>query len=100
MTYIINYITGLPPPTITRDTEEKLKSMFKEIQEPFNLYRTKERKNFINYNYLFHKFFQLLGMDEFLPHFQLLKSHIKLLECDYLWMQICNHLKWEYIPST
>lgn len=98
--FIINKITGLPPPTLNRETEEKLKSMFKEIQQPFELYRPKNRKNFINYNYIFHKFFQLLEYDHFLPHFPLLKSPSKLREQDELWEKICKHLKWEFIPST
>ena len=98
--FIINHLTGLPPPTITRETEEKLKLMFKEIQEPFKIYRSKDRRNFLNYSFIFHKFFQLLGMDEFLPHFPLLKSHTKLQEQDHLWMQICKHLRWEFISSS
>jgi len=98
--FIINRLTGLPPPTITRETEEKLKLMFKEIQEPFKKFRSKKRKNFLNYNYVFHKFFELLDMDQFLPHFPLLKSASKLREQDELWERICAYLKWEYIPST
>lgn len=98
--FIINKLTGLPPPTITRETEEKLKLMFKEIQEPFKLYRSKKRKNFLNYNYVFHKFFELLEMDQFLPHFPLLKSSSKLREQDELWEKMCKYLKWEFIHST
>jgi Zn ribbon nucleic-acid-binding protein len=98
--FIINRLTELPPPTITRDSEEKLKSMFKEIQKPFKMYRPKQRKNFLNYNYVFHKFFELLEMDQFLPHFPLLKSASKLREQDELWEKICKYLKWEFIPST
>jgi len=98
--FIINHLTGLPPPTMTRDTEEKLKNMFREIQEPFKIFRSKERRNFLNYSYVFHKFFQLLEMDHFLAHFPLLKSHTKLQEQDHLWQKICKHLRWEYIPST
>ena len=98
--FIINHLTGLPPPTMTRDTEEKLKSMFREIQEPFKKFRSKDRRNFLNYSYVFHKFFQLLEMDHFLSHFPLLKSHTKLVEQDHIWAQICRYLRWEYIPST
>lgn len=98
--FIINRLTGLPPPTITRELEEKLKSMFKEIQEPFKHFRSKKRKNFLNYNYVFHKFFELLEMDHFLQHFPLLKSPSKLREQDELWERICKCLRWEFIPST
>ena len=97
--FIINKLTGLPPPTITRATEEKIKTMFKKIQEPFELYRPKYRKNFLNYNYVFHKFFELLELDQFLLHFPLLKSLSKLREQDEIWEKICKHLKWQYIPS-
>ena len=97
--FIINRLTGLPPPTITRETEEKLKSMFKEIQLPFYNYKTNGRKNFLNYNYVFHKFFELLNMDEFLPHFPLLKSPVKLRDQEEIWEKICKHLRWEFIAS-
>ena len=33
--HIINRLNGLPPPVISRDIEEKLRVMFKEIQNPF-----------------------------------------------------------------
>lgn len=98
--FIINKITGLPPPNVCRDIEEKLKQMFRDIQDPFELYRPKRRKNFLNYNYVYHKFFELLDMDQFLPHFPLVKSAEKLREHDEIWQKICKHLKWQYIPSN
>jgi Zn ribbon nucleic-acid-binding protein len=97
--FIINRLTGAPPPTITREIEEKLKQMFKEIQEPFRLYKPSSRKNFLNYNYVFHKFFELLEMDHFLQYFPLLKSPVKLREQEEIYEKICKHLKWEFIPS-
>ena len=33
--YIINKINGKPPPSISKEIEEKLRYMFKEIQTPF-----------------------------------------------------------------
>jgi hypothetical protein len=97
--FIINKLTGLQPPTITREYEEKIKTMFKKIQYPFELYRPKYRKNFLNYNYVFYKFFELLDLDHFLPHFPLLKSINKLREQDEIWENICKYLKWQYISS-
>jgi hypothetical protein len=97
--FIINKITGLPPPTISRDIEEKLKQMFKDIQEPFERFRPNKRKNFLNYNYVYYKFFELLDMDQFLIHFPLVKSTEKLREHDDIWKKICKFLKWQYIPS-
>jgi hypothetical protein len=39
-------------------------------------------------------------MDQFLPHFPLLKSSSKLREQDELWEKMCKYLKWEFIQST
>ena len=97
--HIINRINGVPAPIMTRETEEKLRTMFKEIQTPFMKYCPKYRKNFLSYSYVLHKFCQLIGLDEFLPCFQLLKSREKLHQQDIIWKQICLDLKWQFIKS-
>ena len=97
--YIINKINGKPPPTITKEMEEKLRFMFKEIQTPFELHCPKNRKNFLSYSYVIHKFIQLLDMDEYLINFPLLKSREKLYQQDKIWKNICKELNWEFINS-
>lgn len=97
--YIINKLNGIPPPTMTRELEEKVRSMFKEVQEPWINFKDSERKNFLNNNYVFHKIFELLEEDEFIMYFPYLKSREKLHEHDEIWKKICLHNKWEYIPS-
>jgi len=97
--YIINKINGKPPPTITKEMEEKLRFMFKEIQGPFELHCPKNRKNFLSYSYVIHKFIQLLDMDEYLIHFPLLKSREKLYQQDKIWRNICTELSWQFINS-
>ena len=97
---IINKLNGLPPPIMSRDTEEELRRMFKEIQIPFAKFCPKDRKNFLSYSYVLHKFVQLLELDEFLECFILLKSREKLHQQDLIWKQICDYLKWEFIPSV
>ena len=98
--HIINRLNGVPPPTISRETEEELRRMFKEIQMPFHKFCPKDRKNFLSYSYVLHKFMQLLEMDEFLPCFMLLKSREKLHQQDQIWKKICEYLRWEFIPSV
>ena len=98
--HIINKLNGLPPPIMSRDTEEELRRMFKEIQIPFAKFCPKDRKNFLSYSYVLHKFVQLLELDEFLECFILLKSREKLHQQDLIWKQICDYLKWEFIPSV
>ena len=97
--HIINILNGLPPPTITREQEEYIKKIFKDIQKPFSIYRPKKRKNFLNYNYIIHKICELLEYDNFLPNFPLLKSRINLEEQDIVWEKICTYNNYEFIPS-
>ena len=97
--YIINKINGKPPPNISKHLEEKLRYMFKEIQNPFQKHCPKHRKNFLSYSYVIHKFIQLLGIDEYLIYFPLLKSREKLYQQDKIWKEICNELDWQYINS-
>lgn len=97
--HIINKVSGVPPPKITREVEEKFRQMFKEAQEPFTIYCPKDRKNFLSYSYTLHKFCQLLELDDFLPCFPLLKSRDKLKEQDRIWKQICSYLGWQFISS-
>tara|TARA_Y100000389_G_C17429918_1_gene501926 strand:+ start:756 stop:1820 length:1065 start_codon:yes stop_codon:yes gene_type:complete len=96
---ILNVLTGKMPPTINPNTEEILRSMFKEIQPAFSKHCPKERKNFLSYSYVLYKFCELLELDELLPHFNLLKSREKLQQQDFIWEKMCGELKWEYIPS-
>ena len=85
--HIINKINGLPPPIMSRETEEELRRMFKEIQIPFAKFCPKDRKNFLSYSYVLHKFVQLLELDQFLDCFILLKSREKLHQQDLIWKQ-------------
>ena len=100
ITHIICFITNKLPITITREAEHKIDMMFEEIQEPFEIFKPKNRKSCLNYNYLMHKFFELLELDDYLIYFPLLKNREKLQEVDATWKQICDHLNWQYFPST
>ena len=97
--HIINRLTGTPAPIITREIEIKLRSMFKEIQNPWMKYCPNNRSNFLSYSYVLYKCLQLLEMDEYLEYFSLLKSREKLAEQDKIWKCICKDLRWEYIKT-
>jgi len=98
--YLINIISGKESPKLTRREEEILRSLFKEIQIPFMKHCPPERKNFLSYSYVLHKFCELLEYDNLLCYFTLLKSREKLQQQDSIWKNICKELKWEYIPSA
>jgi hypothetical protein len=97
--YIINQLNGLPAPVISPEIEEIIRGMFKAIQIPFEKYCPFKRKNFLSYNYVMYKFFELLELDEYLTCFQLLKSRTKLHQQDQIWKNICKDLNWQYINS-
>lgn len=97
--YIYNRITGKNNPFLTIQLEEKLKNMFMEIQTPFLKYAPKNRKNFLSYSYVLHKFLEILGEREYLSFFPLLKSREKLYQQEVIWKKICQDLNWQYIPS-
>lgn len=97
--YIINRLNGLPPPYLNPEIEEKLRNMFRDIQGPFAEVRPKNRKNFLSYFYVAHKFVELLGLEQYKSCFPLLKSRDKLYDHDKIWKGICERLNWEFIPS-
>ena len=45
------------------------------------------------------RFFQILGLYEYLKYFPLLKSREKLHQQDQIWKKICAELKWEFIST-
>lgn len=96
---LINRLCGATPPVISKKLEAKLVSMFEKIQKPFEKYCPSDRKNFLSYSYTLHKMCQLLGETELLPYFPLLKSREKLYLQDCIWKNICNDMKWQFIPS-
>ena len=97
--HIINRLNGLPPKTMSPRMEEELRVMFRQIQGPFEKHCPRDRKNFLNYNYVLHKFCQLKGWDDYLHCFPLLKSKDKLYQQDKIWKKICLDLDWDYFPS-
>lgn len=82
--------------TFTREIEDKLLYMFDVIQEPFSVYCPEDRKNILNYNYIFYKFCQILELNkmniDFENHITLLKCKIKLTQYEKIWKKIINFI--------
>jgi len=97
--HILSVITNKKAPTLDRKSEEILRSLFKEIQLPFVKNCPPNRKNFLSYSYVLHKFCEILEYDHLLEYFSLLKSREKLHAQDIIWEKICKDLNWEFIPS-
>lgn len=97
--YILYKLNGIPPPRLGEELEEKLRQMFYLIEEPYSRHALPTRKNFLSYAYVLHKFLQLLGKEEFLKYFPLLKSRDKLHVQEMIWKKICTDLGWPFIRS-
>jgi DNA repair exonuclease SbcCD ATPase subunit len=97
--HILNRLNGQNAPVMSREVEEKLRYMFKEIQPSFQKHCPEGRSNFLSYSYVLYKFCELLELDEYLPSFPLLKNRDKLYVQDKIWQKICADLKWEFIKS-
>lgn len=103
---IINRINGRPPFKLTPEIEQKIKTMFQQIQKPYEKYKPVGRKNFLSYSYVIHKIFQILGLHEFAKYFPLLKSMDKLRQQDDIFKKIVAEMsetdktvRWVFYPS-
>ena len=90
---------GIKPPIMSPELEEKLCSLFMDIQRPYAKHCPDDRVNFLNYYYVLYKMCELLGEVTFLPFFPMLKDPVKRIEQDEIWKKICNELSWEYVPT-
>jgi hypothetical protein len=90
---------GIRPPTMPIELETKLCNLFLEIQRPYAKFCPIQRVNFLNYYYVLYKLCELLGEDQYLKHFYMLKDPIKRMEQDEIWKKICAELNWEFIPT-
>lgn len=93
-------LNGVPPPHLSPALEHTLRQMFIAIQAPFEKHCPPTRKNFLSYSYTLHKFCELLGEDQLLRYFPLLKSSEKLYIQDSIWKKICEELGWQFIKSS
>ena len=88
--HIIYCLNGLPTPRLTQETEEKLRSMFRQIQDIFDIVCPDDRTNFLSYSYLLRKLLELLGEDEHKKYFRLHKSREKIYQHDKVNGPLCH----------
>ena len=103
---IINRINGRPPFQLTVEIENKIKTMFQQIQAPFVKHKPPSRKNFLSYAYILYQFFKILGLNEFAKYFPLLKSADKLRQQDEIFKKIVadmsetdKSINWVFYPT-
>lgn len=97
--FLINRLNGLPIPHLSNELEERLRSMFCEIQVPFLRHKPPGRANFLSYAYCLNKLCYLLGEDQYLEGFPLLRNRDKLFVQESIWKNICADLGWTFYKS-
>ena len=90
---------GIKPPIMSPELEETLCNLFIEIQTYYSKHCPEDRVNFLNYYYTAFKLCELLGEEQYLEHFPMLKDKEKRIEQDSIWKKICEELDWEFIPT-
>jgi hypothetical protein len=91
---------GLLPIIISKELQEKLLSMFVQIQIPFAKYAPTNRNNFLNYNYVLFKFCEILNETSYFNSFKMLKDLKKIRLSDAIWNKICVDLGWTFIKTA
>ena len=89
---------GIKPPVMSPKLEDTLCNLFMDIQIPYAKYCPNSRVNFLNYYYTLYKLCELLGENQYLEFYPMLKDQ-KKVEQDEIWRKICNDLNWDYIPT-
>jgi hypothetical protein len=88
---IISRLTQQQALVIPINIEQILIAMFEEIQVPWEMF--KDRKNFFSYPYILHKFCQILGLNDYLHYFPLLKKRELIYKQDIIWKKIVEYCK-------
>lgn len=91
---ITSRLAGVLPPRIGPQVEEKLKTMFLQMQPVFQRHAPKTRTNFLSYSYVLYRSFQILGLHHMLEGMSLLKGRDKLEANDSIFKHMCIDLGW------
>ena len=91
-------ISGNRPKRLSRDVEEKLRTMFLQMLPAFQKYAPKTRTNFLSYSYVLYRSFQIIGLDHMLDGITLLKGRDKLEANDIIFSKMSRDLGWPVFP--
>ena len=87
-------ISGVRPPRIPPETENRLRLMFLSMQAAFQRHAPKTRTNFLSYSFVLYRSFQILGLDHMCEGLTLLKGRDKLVQADQTFRRMCQDLGW------
>ena len=96
---ILYAVCKIRPPKISKALEQKFYEMFHDIQKPFSKHVPAGRTHFFNYSFILRKFCELLGQDQLVPVFDILKGVDRVHFQDEIWKRCCAEKGWKFIPS-
>tara|TARA_A100001015_G_scaffold315001_1_gene425790 strand:- start:2572 stop:3771 length:1200 start_codon:yes stop_codon:yes gene_type:complete len=95
---VTNRIRGKRLPQVSAETESKLKTLFLKMQPVFQRHAPDTRTNFLSYNYVLYRCFELMNLDHMLGNIMLLKGREKLEANDAIFQKIAETLGWKLRP--
>ena len=96
---ILYAVCKIRPPKISKALEQKFYEMFHDIQKPFSKHVPPGRTHFFNYSFILRKFCELLGQDQLVPVFDILKGVDRVHFQDEIWKRCCAEKGYKFIPS-
>jgi hypothetical protein len=96
---ILYAVCKIRPPKISKALEQKFYEMFHDIQKPFSKHVPPGRTHFFNYSFILRKFCELLGQDQLVPVFDMLKGVDRVHFQDEIWKRCCAEKGYRFIPS-
>ena len=93
--YIYYKLTDIKENILTIEQIDKIKDMFKKVEKSFyKLYNN--RKNLISYEFILYKIFYLLGLNQYLKYFKIIKDKKLNNNLNDIWLNICKDLNIVY----
>ncbi len=95
--------TGKKQLCIDRRLEAEMKTLFVQIQEPFEIAVQQVcpgRKNFISYGFVTIRLMELVGIDPAPFHLNGPKTWEKQIEQDKIWRSICEQCEFPFTPTV
>jgi len=96
-------ISGIRPPMLTSEQEDRLRSQFLDVLEAYEdcpISIKGNRINFISYSHLFHKLGLHNKIEELVTYFRVVKSPVKFRQHEETLHWIFTRLGWRFIPSS
>jgi hypothetical protein len=95
---IYHKITNKQPYILSAETHNIITSMFSKVSKIYPKY-TPPGTGFLSYDYVIHKLFKIIGLNNIADFFHLLKSKEKLKHHDDIWKKICEYNGWKFHSS-